>query len=354
MACKSRAAISTDRSSAPSASSPIRSPIGHGAKLYRTGDLARRVPTAGWSSSVATISRSRSRATASNWATSNPCCSNTRASARPWSSLASMAPATPDWWPISASEAEAGITIRQLRQHLLAGLPSYMVPAYFVAMESFPSTANGKLDRNALPEPEAGREGLAVAFEPPANRREQRICAEFSAALGVAIGRSARQFLRPRRQFAAGPAAAGAAAEDRGKDPAGAGDFREPDARGTRAGDRGRHIGGAANSLACRARIAPSRWPPSGSPARRADRSTSRSRSSRMAGRFPGADDVEAFWRNLCEGRDTISVFEPERARPRGCQRGSRRPALRARARRHRRRRPVRRAFFGITRAKPS
>ncbi|NUT48565.1 MAG: polyketide synthase, partial [Saccharothrix sp.] len=30
-----------------------------------------------------------------------------------------------------------------------------------------------------------------------------------------------------------------------------------------------------------------------------------------MAGRFPGADDVEQFWRNLAEGRETISVLTP-------------------------------------------
>jgi acyl transferase domain-containing protein len=31
-----------------------------------------------------------------------------------------------------------------------------------------------------------------------------------------------------------------------------------------------------------------------------------------MAGRFPGARDVEEFWRNLCEGRDSISRFSDE------------------------------------------
>jgi len=30
-----------------------------------------------------------------------------------------------------------------------------------------------------------------------------------------------------------------------------------------------------------------------------------------MAGRFPGARDVEAFWRNLCEGRDSVTHFGP-------------------------------------------
>src|ERR1700685_1052069 len=31
-----------------------------------------------------------------------------------------------------------------------------------------------------------------------------------------------------------------------------------------------------------------------------------------MAGRFPGARDIGEFWRNLCEGRESIRVFTPE------------------------------------------
>lgn len=55
----------------------------------------------------------------------------------------------------------------------------YMVPAHLVVMKEFPLTANGKLDRGALPEPEIGT-GSVVA---PATDNERVVCAAVAAVL---------------------------------------------------------------------------------------------------------------------------------------------------------------------------
>jgi acyl-coenzyme A synthetase/AMP-(fatty) acid ligase/acyl carrier protein len=66
-----------------------------------------------------------------------------------------------------------GFTIN-LRERLTAKLPSYMVPAYMVAMDKFPITSNGKLDKAALPLPQQ-LETRATEYVPPRNETDEVI-----------------------------------------------------------------------------------------------------------------------------------------------------------------------------------
>ncbi|CAN3130011.1 non-ribosomal peptide synthase/polyketide synthase [Mycobacterium sp. smrl_JER01] len=72
-------------------------------------------------------------------------------------------------------------TIGTLRRRLGERLPDYMVPAHIIAVDEFPLTSSGKLDRTALPAPVF----TATAFEAPANTTEQVIADIYAQVLGV-------------------------------------------------------------------------------------------------------------------------------------------------------------------------
>jgi thioesterase domain-containing protein/acyl carrier protein len=60
-----------------------------------------------------------------------------------------------------------------------------MIPSQFVVLESFPCTAHGKIDLEALPEPDNRRPELADAYRAPRTDTETRLAAIFGDLLGV-------------------------------------------------------------------------------------------------------------------------------------------------------------------------
>ncbi|MET0892540.1 MAG: amino acid adenylation domain-containing protein [Pseudoxanthomonas sp.] len=211
-----------------------------------------------------------------------------------------------------------------LRAHLAATLPGFMVPARYLQLDAMPVTANGKLDRRALPAPDRSRPELATAYEPPADEAESLVCDAFGAMLDIdRIGRHdnffalggnsllALRLLERIRNDRPGPRHAG---QERPAIPATL-LFQHPTPAALCAALAGR-VDAAIES----ARLSRGHRAQEGCASTSAD-------SSRcdiddpiaivaMAGRFPGAADVEAFWSNLCEGRDSITFFNPEELDP--------------------------------------
>ncbi|HJU39127.1 MAG TPA: AMP-binding protein, partial [Tahibacter sp.] len=81
------------------------------------------------------------------------------------------------------------VSVADLRAELAAALPDHMVPSAFVQLDAFPLTSNGKLDRRALPEPDASAVA-SRAYEAPQGAIETILAAIWQDLLGIGrVGR---------------------------------------------------------------------------------------------------------------------------------------------------------------------
>lgn len=77
------------------------------------------------------------------------------------------------------------ISARELRQHLIARLPRYMVPQIFVFLQEFPQTLNGKINRLALPAPTNEDLQITNDFAAPSSIAEQKLAELWAEVLQI-------------------------------------------------------------------------------------------------------------------------------------------------------------------------
>jgi amino acid adenylation domain-containing protein len=80
--------------------------------------------------------------------------------------------------------ADSGAIVNELRSWLRERLPEYFVPTFFIVLDKLPLTANGKVDRRALPAPDQS-ELLKEKLVAPRTPEEEKIAAIWSDVLDI-------------------------------------------------------------------------------------------------------------------------------------------------------------------------
>ncbi|MCP4150971.1 MAG: hypothetical protein GY757_24705, partial [bacterium] len=81
-----------------------------------------------------------------------------------------------------AEEGVTGSKAGELKESLARLLPDYMIPTYFVTLETMPLTATGKINRKALPAPE---KKSTKKYTAPRNEIEEKIVQMFAGLLDI-------------------------------------------------------------------------------------------------------------------------------------------------------------------------
>ena len=81
------------------------------------------------------------------------------------------------------SDQRRKIATGVLNEYLAERLPAYMIPSFFVELDEMPLNVSGKIDHNALPEPEFS--GTDENFEAPHTDTQKRLCKIWEELLGV-------------------------------------------------------------------------------------------------------------------------------------------------------------------------
>ncbi|MBV8368733.1 MAG: amino acid adenylation domain-containing protein, partial [Candidatus Eremiobacteraeota bacterium] len=166
----------------------IASPFVDGDRLYKTGDLARYLPDG----NIEFLGRNDFQVKIRGFRIELG-----EIEARLWSypgvrdvAVVALEDRTGEKRLAAYYTAPTALSAEELRGHVAATLPDYMIPAAYVQLDALPLTAHGKLDRRALPAPDDGAY-VSHAYEAPAGDTELTLAAVWRELLGVErVGRN--------------------------------------------------------------------------------------------------------------------------------------------------------------------
>lgn len=173
----------------------VPDPLNPSARLYKVGDLVRCNPAG----ELEFVGRSDHQVKVRGWRIELPEIEGALL-AHPGVREAVVAAPADDSGErrlVAYVQCRAGHTLdaTQLRTHLAQTLPDYMLPGSYLFMDSFPINANGKVDRTHLPLPAQQRPTLTTAYSAPEGTLEKQLAELWQALLGFpGIGRDDRFF----------------------------------------------------------------------------------------------------------------------------------------------------------------
>ena len=138
-----------------------------GERLYRTGDLARYLPDGDLEFTGRIDHQIKLRGFRIELGEIEAGLRDLPEIADAAAAVREVSPGDPRLIAYFTSKSGEEISAHGLRAALAAKLPDYMVPSSFIALEAFPLTPSGKLDRKALPTPVRSRSDLASTFAAP-------------------------------------------------------------------------------------------------------------------------------------------------------------------------------------------
>lgn len=190
------------------------------------------------------------------------------------------------------------VDLSALRKHMEASVPEYMVPSAFVAIEELPRTPSGKIDRKALPAPDTSRPDIGVTYVAPSADLEKKIASLWADLLNIdKVGLDDNFFDLGGNSLMSIQCVA-RMKQEHGIDLPIVKLYQYPTIKGIAS-----HLGGGDGASVV-------------SKAHERKKKSSGDKTDiaivGMAGKFPGAENVNELWQNLFDGKESISVFKAD------------------------------------------